>query len=262
MQAVGNHIIVHIDKAKQKKLQDSMEGIQLPPNYVFMKFNLQHGTILSIGPDAAKAFPELSIGDIAIFHHSVEHNENHFIKSLDNGDELRGVRVFAADDEDSQDNQVYGVIKSSGKLISHPDWIFVSQPKRSIAAKYVPEIEMVNRELFTSNGYLIAQMEMLGQQIDQLQQTSKGTFDIYKRKQIDDKCREYNKERESVSRFINKEKIVETTVLFCPPNSLEKFGFDEGSLVSVTHADGLIPLSLQGILYFLAMTQFVVGVSE
>jgi hypothetical protein len=262
MKAVGNHIITIIDKKAQNALQEKLGNIYIPPNYVFMKYNLQFGPIISISKGAAKAFPKAEVGDLAIFHHSVEANYNHFITLDQDGDELRAVRVYSEDDPASHDNQLYAIVKQDGTLITHPDWNFLSPKMESINVKFDSGILEVDKSIYTEEKYMVLQMNLLGRYIDSLQATARNIRDIGRISEINEKCREYQGMRDKLSRIIASEKVAYTTVLHCPDNSVERFGYGQGDIVAVTHADGLIPLSFQNRLYFLAMTQYVVGISN
>jgi len=69
--------LVEIDLKKQKKKMESIEGTSLvaPTGYEYMKYYLQAAPIIAIGEDAAKWFPEAKVGDILIFHHTVEDDD-------------------------------------------------------------------------------------------------------------------------------------------------------------------------------------------
>lgn len=267
MIAVRQHIIVGIDKIAQATLQEKSGTLYIPPKFKFMLYNLQYGTILSIGPDAAKYFPDMQEGDMAIFHHCIESNDSYLLGDWEGKndagntvhEEYRSVPV----EEKDIDNMVYAIMKPTGQIIAHPDWIFLS-PNIAPARKAIISDTMENVEpsMYHDEKYLIRQMDLLKMEIEAQEMSLNSSKDIGKRWKIRDHTNELRRRRQEMSSFINSEKMVRATVLFANEGVCTKHDFKQGSEVVVTHADGLIPLSIDGQIYCLAMEQFTVGVLE
>lgn len=119
-------IIVKIDKvAQQRKRGQSDSGLLRSPLYEFMKFNLQYGEVLEIGDEAAKLYPEISVGDIAILHHTVEDKTQNYriVKQIASPQNvlLYEHRIINAYDTSNREilgriaNQKEGIISGYGK---------------------------------------------------------------------------------------------------------------------------------------------------
>lgn len=80
--AASHRIIIKIDMGEQSlKRNTTASGIALSPLFQFMLRNLQYGEVMDIGADAALRYPELSVGDTAIIHHTVESQPYRLLKT-------------------------------------------------------------------------------------------------------------------------------------------------------------------------------------
>lgn len=264
MIAVRHHAIVLIDKVAQVDLQSKTGTMILPHKFLFMQYNLQYGPVISIGSDAHEDFPDMEIGDIAVFHHSVESIGTHLLDTgiEDNTEvEYRSVRVTA----DEVENQVYAILKQDGRFIAHPHWIFLAPDIKSARIPFpVPEgVTAGDASIYQDEKFLVRAMDELRVQTDIMERTLDLSKDLAKRIEIRNQTNELRKHRDKISAFINSEKMITGTVLHVHPSVSESIGIQPGNNALVTHSDGLIPLSLSdddGIqMYCLAMTQYVVG---
>lgn len=75
-----HRVIVKIDIGAQRiKRNTTYGGLALSPLFVSMKHNLQYGEVFGIGSEAQKHYPEMKIGDTAIFNHGVEEHPHRLL---------------------------------------------------------------------------------------------------------------------------------------------------------------------------------------
>lgn len=105
MRTVGTKVIVKIDKKLQSQKREKIGNMYIPDYLMNYKRNLQFGEVVNFGNKVLDVCPEIEIGCIAIFHHSVEfkvvnknkedgsesieETDDYLIDTLENGDELR-----------------------------------------------------------------------------------------------------------------------------------------------------------------------------
>lgn len=122
LRVMPNLVLVKINGEKQKDKREKIGDIYLAPNYLDMKYNLQCGEIINFGKNVKKLFPEIAVGDIGIFHHSVEDGDSQLIDTDEEGNEYRMLRM----EPDMQWLQLYGIVKA-GKIIPYKQFIFLSK---------------------------------------------------------------------------------------------------------------------------------------
>ena len=111
-------IVVRIDMGAQKIKQSTTDaGLALSPIYQYMLYMLQYGEVMEIGQEAQKLYPELSVGDTAILHHSVEYDP-HRLLSNDKGEYTIAYEYRIINCLNSTDREIFGAIKDE-KLAGH-----------------------------------------------------------------------------------------------------------------------------------------------
>lgn len=74
-------MIIKFDmKAWYKKQASTDSGVILPPQWLYMKYNLQYGLLEEIGSEAKKHYPELEVGNTVIVHHLIESQKYRLLK--------------------------------------------------------------------------------------------------------------------------------------------------------------------------------------
>lgn len=90
MLAVADKLLIKIDVAARKKLLNVTSLLVVPPQFEYMRYNLQQGVIISVGDEVTN--PDIIPGRIAITHHLVESRPNKLLFNMENGDEVRYIR--------------------------------------------------------------------------------------------------------------------------------------------------------------------------
>lgn len=105
-------IIVEIDMMKQlEKRTMSTDGVAHSPLFIHMKNFLQVGKITEIGSEAQKTYPDLSIGDYAILHHTVEHHPYRLLDCRYSKHNVLKYEYRIINAFDSTNREIFGVIK-------------------------------------------------------------------------------------------------------------------------------------------------------
>lgn len=259
--AVGYNILVQIDKEAQKAKKSKVGNILIPEQFTYMEYNLQYGTIVSIGDKAATVFPEAEIGDLAIFHHTIESDKVPVLDKLENGDEIKPVLVTDKLRDRSLGNKLYGIIKEGGLFIAHYDWVFLSARTESVKKKFVSELLILeDSKVWETDSKMQDRMNSLKLDIDNMMSTIQYEQDYRRKEEIEREVNIKQRECDRITAFISSEKMVKTDLMFVHPKVSQETGMERGQKVVVTHADGLIPLALNGQLYYMALTEFVVGI--
>lgn len=120
--AVGNKVLVIIDKKLKNAKLTLQSGLHIPPQYEYMMYNLQYGRIVSVGEGVKD--PDIKVGRIAILHHTVEANQPNLVEKKASGDELRVVRVKS----DISSYQLFGVFGDKNEVIPFGHFIFCDPP--------------------------------------------------------------------------------------------------------------------------------------
>lgn len=128
--AMPHYFIVKIDKIKQTERREKIGMFYTHFNEIQMQRNMQNGEIVSIGEIAGNKLKEAKIGDILIFHHFVEGSDRDK-SSLIFSDEVFNYYNVTASEYNGRRNETYGVV-SNGKIIPHPDFIFIEPEQKEV----------------------------------------------------------------------------------------------------------------------------------
>ena len=128
-------LIVKIDKKKQSLKKEKIGNIFIPQAYTFMLYYLQYGEIINVGSHISKHY-NIKPGDVALFHHTVEHNPMSLAYTDDSGDEYRAVNATPHELDKTMSSQLYGIIsKETSEIIPFDTFLFINN-----------EIEPVKKE--------------------------------------------------------------------------------------------------------------------
>lgn len=134
-----HYFIVRIDKIKQQERKEKIGMFYTHFNEVQMQRNMQNGEIVAIGEIAGSKLKEAKVGDILIFHHFVEGSDRGN-SSLIFSDEKFNYYNVTASEYNGRRNETYGVF-SEGKIIPHPDFIFIVPESKEIEIENKDYIE-------------------------------------------------------------------------------------------------------------------------
>lgn len=213
-----DYILVRIDKkAQTKKRSITAGGILLHHNFIFMERNLQFGIVVDMGINARRNYPEGSIGDEVMFHHSVEDDEFRVLGKEPNGDEL--IYVYAGDE--NQNYEIYGFVNDSGVYPSqHYVWLQPSVTRikmRPQSDLLILETEMGDD--WDSRDRLTEKIEELDQERKMLEPSIKATRigytfeqELARRTEVINKMNEIQEQRGRLGRIMNQKRIAIGTV--------------------------------------------------
>lgn len=168
------YFLVRINKQEQKERMEKT-GMFFNPSQVFMTRNMQHGEIVSIGENAAKAFPEAEIGQTLIFHHFVEGDIESRKDRLVFEDDLFNYYVISAYDQNGNATEVYGIWDGK-KLIPHPEFIFLE--KTPPVAHDLPKDDFINQAMQQSKGGLFIFKEYKATREDNTQKLDRLKLEV------------------------------------------------------------------------------------
>lgn len=263
MNVAKDYFLVEIDKEAQNQKRGKVGSIEIPENYQDMAYNLQYGTVVEIGPKAAKQFPEVCVGDILIFHHHVEYkprtegdhnyNDHHLIETLENNNELRIVNIS---------REVFGVMKlETQEIIPFKNMVFCHEHFKQADFQLTAGGIYISDAWEESMEAMNEKLEDLKQQAINLQSSSQFK-DVANNKdavnQLHNSIMAINKEREELSRKINQEKYMELTLLFINPETCKEWGYDmqPGDKI-FAHSFALYPLDIDGVRFTLVVKDYI-----
>lgn len=128
--ALPHYFIVKIDKEKQNERREKIGRFYTHFNEIQMQRNMQNGEIIAIGEIAGSKFKDAKIGDILIFHHFVEGSDRDTSSLIFSDDTFNYYNVTACE-YNGRRNETYGVA-SNGKIIPHPDFIFIETAPKEV----------------------------------------------------------------------------------------------------------------------------------
>lgn len=254
---------------KKVKLGKKEVNLEMPQTLRDMRHNLQFGEIIEIGSEAKAKFSHAKIGDILLFHHSVEYksasdndpfyNDMHLVDHDKQGNEIRIVHY---------EFEVFGVMKLTTpvQIIPHPRYVFchyqiqkanIQRDQKS--GLYLPDQWEQSIEELTQK---IEELKIQEQEIMSSTVMTQRTTKENDRKQseIRSVVKMLMQERAAITRKMHQKKMVETTVLFYNRESVGVLGYhlSPGDKILIDlHA--LYPLDILGTCYSLARTTVIEG---
>lgn len=218
-----NYVLVEIDKTAQKAKQEKTKsGIFLSPKYVFMKYNLQYGDVIAIGANVKKRFPQIEVGDIAIFNHKVEEvGSNLYVRTLDNGNEWR----LVPDNEDLKNLQLYGIYKpDSGQIIPHPEYVFFKEKTEKLKQEVITSLLVPEEGMWEDKELLMGKQAEITREIEWRRQDLAGMHHDRDKHKITDTQRRLSALQSELARitaFMNAAQLVKGEVVYSPPHLAE-----------------------------------------
>lgn len=257
----------------EKKVTVGVLNFKLSTNatQLDMRYNLQHGTIIDIGKMAKEEFPEMELGDLLLFHHTVEYrprtegdlfyNDWHLIETLPNGDEIRLVRVYT---------EVFGVVKPTADgytIIPYKEWIFC-HPRMHPAEFQIKNgiwqplnWKMTMDEMTDKLADLAQHFQSVGESTVMKQKTTEENYRI--KEDIQKRMEEINRERMALAKKVNESQLMESRAIFINPvtNKELQQQIEPGDHI-VMDQYSLYPLDLGEISYVLAKVSQIFYVTK
>lgn len=265
MKTSPKNFVVHIAKQSQKKKMEAIGSILLHPNFVKMKFYLQHGVITQIGSVAHREFPQAEVGDTLLFHHFVEDGTAQLIDTLPDGDEIR----FVSGDNQQNNFQAFGAAKPDGDIIPTPNWIFLD-PAIELweSGKHTSlDLKRSNPGDWDSEDQDITKLNDLDRQAKSLQESyghlANPNVPINEKQlrelePVETAIDQIMKERGEITRNMSLPKLAACTVLHIHPDLAEQTGIQQGSQI-LCDSKVLYPFDVDGNQFFLLRRTLIHG---
>lgn len=211
------YFIVKIDIKKQEERREKIGMLYTHFNEIQMQRNMQNGEIIAIGEIAAKELKEAKVGDTLIFHHFVEGSQNGD-SSLIYSDENYNYYTVTAITFNGRRNETYAVV-SGGKIIPHPDFIFIEPKSKepNLDDKgYIEANTIKEGSLFLFTNWTESR-ESKEQKSQTIMNEIKNMSDT-KRDDVRRALEERQSEAESITASISKKKYLPYKVNSCNPS--------------------------------------------
>lgn len=242
-------ILTRIDIAAQKEKQEKTKtGIFLPQQYVYMKYNLQHGPILQMGETAKRMFPNISIGDTVIFKHTIESEDWRVVDKVPNDkypgdyfmkDELRLV------DCRSGGREILGFLTTSGELIANDMYVWLNPAVTPIIAKSLSLLFTGEALHYWNNDeYLMRKLEENKLDMQNIRDTLPSITEAYKLEDTYKYLEVAAKYGESLTKMIHANKPCSTTIEVISEKTSAELGLSKGNTVRVCDYKMLYPLNI------------------
>jgi hypothetical protein len=229
------YFLIKVPKQTQSERRQKIGSLFIPPNFVWMRRNLQMGEIVGIGEGAAKYFPEAQIGHIAIVHHFIEGQayNNESTNYLVDTDDTHNYYVVTAYDYEGRRNETYGVWDGT-TIIPNKDFVFLEVeteettdvPELVIESNMAGESSIIpNIPMMVSESGLIIpkpkkktreeltlEMGANTERIKQLSNIRRMSADVEK------EILRLEKENNQLSRLINKQEYLPFKIAFANPS--------------------------------------------
>lgn len=261
MQALANsfHIVVKIEKALQLEKREKVNGIYIAPQYQYMLYNLQWGTIISIGERVHEDYPFIEEGDILLFHHTIEDDE---WRLVDTDEELNEYRIVAGVKENFN-YEIFGVVRQvANETLFIPDtqYIFVSPKMKPLKKSITSDvIAIVDPSLFEDEQYLNMKIAECELQVSNLKATVESNKDNLV---LADQCVKsmyaIAQEMKGYTNRLNQKKIFSVEIIAIHDSLSKELDLSIADRI-VVNRNELYPLDVQGHKLLLANKDFVMG---
>lgn len=231
--------------------------LSIDQRYIYMQRNLQYGEIIAVGKSVSKHSPEIVPGHIALFHHSVEHNNMYLAGTDNNGDEYRIVSSIPHVQDPFMTNMLYGVITPAGEIIPFDDYLFCD----------INVIPLTNSQRKTSafkiyhehNEAQYAKEENieLTQWRKQFETTILSLPDLASKEKLLRELNNIYAQQDTLARMVNKIRFAKVFALFSSM-SAKKMGITNQSLLLI-QPDILYPLTIETKSFFLVRHKNIDG---
>lgn len=267
---VTKHLmLVKIDKRLQRDRREKMTldnggELLLSSLWIDMARNLQFGIIEQIGFRALEHYPFAEIGDIAVFRHTVEEEPHKLLTTDEEGNEHRVVDCL----DDNMNHELYGILKSDGKLIPSPFFLFLD-------TKCTPLLKEETSTLL--NGLNINPMdtqeikrriESINEEIAPLIETAKSIVPAHgyltsqrmsdKLEEIDKQIGRKKSEQQQLTKIMHEDRYAHTPVRYINEDAATELNIQAGERV-IVDLRSLYPLEFYGHKFLLMHKNYVLA---
>jgi hypothetical protein len=263
------YFIIKVPKDQQRERREKIGSIFLPPNFVWMRRNMQCGEVVGIGSDAAAVFPEVNMGDILVVHHFAEGQATGSTKNsseyLVYSDDQYNHYLVTGMEFNGRRNETYAVW--DGKtLIPHRDFLFVEIEKEpetdlniEVGLKGIG-IFSPNIALTTTDSGLITtkkikpsrekMTEMMQKNVARIQELSNNQRRMTT--EVISEIKKLEMENNFISKEINKKRYDAFTLAYCNP----EFGANPGDVVYCLNIAAQTKIEFMNKEYIVVNTQY------
>lgn len=228
------YFIIRVPKDQQRERREKIGRIMLPPNFVWMKRNMQCGEVVAIGQDAATSFPEATIGKMLIVHHiaegqatgSTKNSSEYFIDK----DDDNNYYLVTGCEFNGRRNETYA-IWDGDKIIPHRDFIFVEiekEPENDVPMQFNLDcgVTITPNMAFTTtqSGLVIPKTKRMSREkMTEIMQSNKLRIEQLSgnpsrmTREVIEEIQRLEYQSNMISKEINKKRYEPFTVAFCNP---------------------------------------------
>lgn len=253
-------ILVRIDKVKQNASREKTGNIFLPQSFIFMKYNLQYGEIVQIGPKALATYPFMEVGDIAVFKHIIEEEDWRVLGKEDHPDhpgkflmknELRVIDTGSG-------RELFAVIKPDGTWKVNDLYIFVNPDVKPVSQAYTSALaEGVDIDYWADDQKLMAKIESLKMDEANIKEQLEVTKNTDKFEELYKYLSRNAVEREQVTKLIHSKKSCKAVIELIGDNISKQMGLVPGDTIMVDDIKLLYPLCVLGKTYQLIDNNYI-----
>ncbi len=249
MQINRQYILVRIDKVRQNASREKKGNIYLPQNFLFMKYNLQYGEIVQIGSQALDKYPFISVGDTAVFKHTIEEEDGRLLAKEDHPDhpdsyllknELRTIDTRSG-------RELFAVIKPDGTWKANDLYIFLN-PNIKPAGKVLSSMlaQGVPLEDWADEERIMRTIDSLKIDEDNIKEQLEATRDPDKFEELHKYLTKKVQDKEQLTKLIHAKKPCKATIELIGDKLSEEMGLMPGDTIMVDDVKLLYPLSVLG----------------
>lgn len=275
LKAAPHYVLVKCSIAEQKKRQEKIGSVIVPPSETYMIYNMEWGEIISIGHKAHKNFPQMKVGHTIIMHHYVQGESkadskiNHLIH------EDKKYRYYAITTQDlssdsfSRRNETYGVWDGE-KIIPHPNFVFLKYNDQEDKTYGFADKEsgqkikkskgglFVFTEWKESNEYLTEKMGNIKTQTLELSKTKRNQAQVFAEMQ------KREEEMERISMKINSKYCSLHIVEYAPSSLSEKLSSPchKGSQIFIENTGSRTIIAFKDKKFRMGLTKYVTAIKK
>lgn len=260
------YILVLIDKTLQKLKKEKLTEITTDngdvktlfraPQFLYMTSNLQVGPVVQIGKKALEEFPEMEVGDLLIFHHTIEEDKWRLLERDPDGNELRLIDGSNA----NRNFEIMGIIQDDGSVYPTERFIFLEP----MVQKFNPATTKADLAIYEDmpEQLLRDKIEQLDMELQKLRMnldnpelkfkkgTDPTTAQMKKAEEIMKAMDSLQQEKANITKHLNSRKLVTARVLHVNPKTSEELAINSNDVL-LCEKDILYPLDIMGSQFLL-----------
>lgn len=264
MKVLPRFILIKIDKAKQKTLQEKVGNIYISPKYLYMKFNLQYGEVMQIGERAAKVFPDMKVGNTAIFRHTIESDDWRLMHKEFNpkypGDYSMRDEYRIVDTSSINGREILGYINSYGTWIANDLYIYVNADVKPVETQYFTSLLLSTDGAWKDDQAIMAKIEEMKLDQQNIKDSIVNIRDPYKLEDTYKYIGRIAQDMERLTKLIHAKKVCKGTVEIVGSQTSRELGIKPGSTIFIDDYALMYSLNIMDKKYMLIENEYVFGV--